>query len=120
MTHPFDWPALSLALRSLLWTVLLPGLFAGYLPWRYFGLGQVQLDPRDPLHVLGVLCIAVGMLLVGTCIWEFARSGRGTLSPADPPRVLVVLWRSYRRERRPWRADDSSHYERRIHPRPGP
>ena len=30
-----------LALRSLLWTVLLPGMIAGYIPWRYFGLSQV-------------------------------------------------------------------------------
>jgi protein-S-isoprenylcysteine O-methyltransferase Ste14 len=90
MTHASGWPALSLALRSLLWTVLLPGLFAGYLPWRYFGLGQVRLDLHDPMHFLGLLCIAVGVVFVGTCIWEFAHSGRGTLSPADPPRELVV------------------------------
>jgi protein-S-isoprenylcysteine O-methyltransferase Ste14 len=58
-----------LALRSLLWTFLLPGFFAFYVPWRYIGLGAV--------------------LLAG-CIYEFARSGRGTLSPLDPPRHLVV------------------------------
>jgi protein-S-isoprenylcysteine O-methyltransferase Ste14 len=90
MTNGSGWSALSLALRSLLWTVLLPGFFAGYLPWRYFGLGQMRLDPHDPLQVFGVLCIALGVVLLGTCIWEFARRGRGTLSPADPPRELVV------------------------------
>jgi protein-S-isoprenylcysteine O-methyltransferase Ste14 len=90
MTKSGKWPALWLAVRSLLWTVLLPGLFAGYLPWRYFGLSQVQLDLRDPLHLLGLLCIGAGVVLLATCIWEFARSGRGTLSPADPPKELVV------------------------------
>ena len=84
------WPALWLAVRSLLWTVLLPGLFAGYLPWRYFGLSRVQLDLEDPVHVLGILCTGAGVVLLATCIWEFARSGRGTLSPADPPKQLVV------------------------------
>ncbi|HEU4681936.1 MAG TPA: methyltransferase, partial [Gemmatimonadales bacterium] len=72
------------------WTVLLPGLFAGYLPWRYFGLAQVQLNLEHPAHVLGLLCMAVGIVLLGTCIWEFARTGRGTLAPVDPPRELVV------------------------------
>jgi protein-S-isoprenylcysteine O-methyltransferase Ste14 len=84
------WTNISLAVRSLVWTVLLPGLFAGYLPWRYFGLGQVQLSLRNPLHVLGLLCVALGAVLLGACIWEFARSGRGTLAPVDPPRKLVV------------------------------
>lgn len=81
---------MTLALRSVLWTLLLPGLFAGYFPWRFFGLAHVQLDFTNPLHLLGLLLIAAGALLLGACIWEFARSGRGTLAPVDPPRELVV------------------------------
>lgn len=79
-----------LALRSIAWAVLLPGLFAGYVPWRLFGLNQVRLRLLEPLHVLGVACIAVGAGLLAACIWEFARRGRGTLAPVDPPRRLVV------------------------------
>jgi protein-S-isoprenylcysteine O-methyltransferase Ste14 len=79
-----------LALRSLLWTLLLPGFFAGYLPWRYFGLAQVQLDVTRPTHLAGVAMVAVGAALLLACIWEFAHRGRGTLSPVDPPRELVV------------------------------
>lgn len=81
---------MSLALRSLLWTLLLPGFFAGYVPWRFFGLAQVHLDFTNPLHVLGLVLVAAGALLLGACIWEFARRGRGTLAPVDPPRELVV------------------------------
>ncbi len=84
------WAGIWLAFRSLAWALLLPGLFAGYLPWRYFGLAQVALSPQRPLDVLGVLVIATGTVLLVTCIWEFARSGRGTLAPVDPPRELVV------------------------------
>jgi hypothetical protein len=51
------WPAIWLALRSIAWAVLLPGLVAGYLPWRFFGLAHVQLSLRNPVHPLGVLCI---------------------------------------------------------------
>ena len=84
------WPAIWLALRSILWAALLPGLFAGYVPWRFFGLAHVPLDLRNPVHILGLLAIAIGGGLLATCIWEFARSGRGTLAPVDPPRELVV------------------------------
>lgn len=80
----------ALAVRSLLWTILLPGLFAGYLPWRFFGLNRVRIDWSDPIHIAGVSIVVLGAALLGACIFEFARSGRGTLSPVDPPRHLVV------------------------------
>jgi protein-S-isoprenylcysteine O-methyltransferase Ste14 len=79
-----------LAVRSVFWAALLPGLFAGYVPWRFFGLARAQLSLHNPVHILGLLVIGLGAALLGTCIWEFARSGRGTLAPVDPPRELVV------------------------------
>lgn len=89
-SRSFRWSTVWLAIRSITWTVLLPGLFAGYLPWRFFGLAHVQLNLQNSVHALGLLAIGLGALLLGTCIWEFARSGRGTLAPVDPPRELVV------------------------------
>lgn len=77
-------------MRSLFWTLAFPGFFAGYLPWRYFGLDRVQIDLSNPLHIAGVAGMALGVALLAVCIFEFARSGKGTLSPADPPRHLVV------------------------------
>jgi protein-S-isoprenylcysteine O-methyltransferase Ste14 len=79
-----------LGLRSLLWTLLLPGFFAGYLPWRFFSLDRVTLDLGSPAQALGLLCIGLGSSLLAACIWEFARSGGGTLAPVDPPKELVV------------------------------
>ena len=79
-----------LAIRSIAWAVLLPGFFAGYVPWRFFGLGQVQITPRDPVHLLGLTGIGLGVALLAACIWEFAHRGRGTLAPLDPPTQLVV------------------------------
>ena len=79
-----------LALRSLLWTALLPGLYAGYVPWRFFGLDQVTIEWGNPIHLLSLLVIAAGVSLLAACIWEFAHRGRGTLAPVDPPRQLVV------------------------------
>ena len=83
-------PSALLVLRSLLWTILLPGVLAGYLPWRYFGLREARIDWWTPASLLGLVIIVLGALLLGACILEFARRGRGTLSPVDPPRHLVV------------------------------
>lgn len=82
--------SVALAVRSLLWTFLLPGIFAGYVPWRFFGLDRVRIDWSDPIHIVGVSTVGLGAALLAACIFEFARSGRGTLSPVDPPRHLVV------------------------------
>jgi protein-S-isoprenylcysteine O-methyltransferase Ste14 len=81
---------LWLALRSLLWTLLLPGVMAGFIPWRYLGVGRAQVQWQNPRHLAALAIIASGVSLLATCIWEFARSGRGTLSPVDPPKHLVV------------------------------
>jgi len=48
------------------------------------------LDTRNPRHWLGLAATGIGVVLLGTCIWEFARRGRGTLAPVDPPTALVV------------------------------
>lgn len=82
--------SLWLGARSLLWIVLLPGMIAGYIPWRYFGLGGFTPDLRDARQLVALLGIGAGAALLLTCVWEFARSGHGTLSPVDPPRELVV------------------------------
>jgi len=89
---------LLLAARSLLWTLLLPGVVAGFIPWRYFGVGKAQVDWSNPRQLLGVAAITAGGLLLAACIVDFARRGRGTLSPMDPPKELVVqgLYRSVR------------------------
>jgi protein-S-isoprenylcysteine O-methyltransferase Ste14 len=69
---------------------MLPGLLAGYVPWRFFGLARVQVNWLNLLHVLGLTCTGLGVGLLAACIWEFARQGGGTLAPIDPPRHLVV------------------------------
>ena len=79
-----------LVVRSLVWAALLPGFAAGYLPWRLFGSKRAAFDPRHPDQLVGALAVLAGVVLLASCVVEFARRGRGTLSPADPPRTLVV------------------------------
>jgi protein-S-isoprenylcysteine O-methyltransferase Ste14 len=81
--------AIGLFARNLLWTALLPGVIAAYLPWTFFGLSEVRVA-FTANQLVGAVCIIVGAALLGACIREFARRGRGTLAPVDPPRVLVV------------------------------
>ena len=82
--------AVLLTLSSLLWTILLPGVVSGYVPWAYFGVRDTSVNLASPLQLLGLLFILAGAALLVACIVEFARSGRGTLSPVDPPKHLVV------------------------------
>lgn len=82
--------AVWLAVKSIAWTILLPGMVAGYVPWTRFGVGDVRIDSSNPRHLLGLLVIGPGVALLGACIWEFARRGRGTLSPVSPTEELVV------------------------------
>src|SRR5437870_11434860 len=70
------WSSVWLPLRSPLWTILLPGVFAGYVPWRFFGLVRTQFDLTSPTELLGLVCIGLGVAVLSACIFEFARSGR--------------------------------------------
>ncbi len=81
---------MGLLLRSLLWTVAMPGMIAGYIPCRFFGLRESTFDASNARQWIALTLIALGVLLLAACIVEFARRGRGTLSPVDPPRELVV------------------------------
>ncbi len=55
-------------LRSLVWAVLLPGLIAGYVPWRFFGLRRLPPSLLSWQHPAGLFCIAVGIGLLASCI----------------------------------------------------
>jgi protein-S-isoprenylcysteine O-methyltransferase Ste14 len=79
-----------LALRSLFWTLVFPGFFAGYLPWSFFGLRSVVVEGRSPLHWIGLFLICLGTALLGVCIFTLALIGKGTPAPFDPPRRLVI------------------------------
>ena len=78
-----------LLLRSVFFTILLPGTVAGYVPFRVILRGQ-SWPQWGPLQVLALLPAVVGLSILFRCIWDFARTGRGTLAPVDPPTILVV------------------------------
>ena len=77
---------MSLFLRNLLFTLVVPGTVAGLVPWWFASKEEhVALAPW-----LALPLFAVGIAIYLWCAWDFAAFGRGTPSPSDAPRRLVV------------------------------
>ncbi len=76
-----------LLLKNLLFTLLVPGTVALYVP-------ALLVRGREPAAgaapVVAVLLFAVGAATYTWCVWDFATAGRGTPAPIDAPRKLVV------------------------------
>jgi protein-S-isoprenylcysteine O-methyltransferase Ste14 len=78
-------------LKTLIFTVLVPGTVAIYLP-RWL-LATDYFRPAFELGVaryLGFALIAVGAAIYGWCAWDFTLTGKGTPAPIDPPKELVM------------------------------
>ena len=78
----------SIALRSLIFTCLVPGTVGGYLPWVI--LRGESLDAAAAWRWLGLVPLAIGLAIYVWCVADFALAGRGTPAPIDPPKQLVV------------------------------
>jgi protein-S-isoprenylcysteine O-methyltransferase Ste14/HD superfamily phosphohydrolase YqeK len=79
-----------LFVKNLLFTLIVPGSVAFYLPYR-IGTQAAALSAFGPVRWL----VAAPLLLIGaamylSCLWDFAVTGRGTPAPIDPPKELVV------------------------------
>jgi protein-S-isoprenylcysteine O-methyltransferase Ste14 len=79
-----------LFLRNLIFTVLVPGTVAGFVPYRLLVSSGRFHRVEFGLQWLGLIPILLGALLYLWCIWNFATIGRGTPAPIDPPKTLVV------------------------------
>lgn len=77
---------MTLLLKNLLFTVLVPGTVAIYLPHAF----SRDLPPAPLLwRVASLPVFAVGIAVYGWCLWNFARAG-GTPAPIDAPPRLVM------------------------------
>lgn len=77
-----------LLLRSIFFTLLLPGTVTIVIP--YFIVGGKTGGQGDPWRCIGLLLIAIGAAVLLRCVWDFWAAGHGTLAPIDPPKRLVV------------------------------
>jgi protein-S-isoprenylcysteine O-methyltransferase Ste14 len=78
----------SLALRNLLFTIVVPGAGAVYAPWLI--LTRAGANPQ-PVAWFALILVALGLGLYGWCLWLFATVGRGTPGPWDAPRRFVAV-----------------------------
>jgi protein-S-isoprenylcysteine O-methyltransferase Ste14 len=79
---------MSLALRSLVFTAVVPGLGGVYVPWLI--LTRHGESPR-PMAWLAVSIISIGVVLYFSCLWFFGAVGRGTPGLWDSPRRVVTV-----------------------------
>ncbi|MQA24378.1 MAG: isoprenylcysteine carboxyl methyltransferase [Micromonosporaceae bacterium] len=76
---------------TILWFVLVVGLFSVLIPWWLTGWRLRDLGPWWlPVRVFGVLLIVVGGAAILHAFARFAVEGLGTPSPVAPPERLVV------------------------------
>lgn len=78
-------------LKTLIFTVLVPGTVAGWLPqWL---LEEQRRAIPHPLHFsqwIGLVPLTLGVAVYMWCAWDFAVKGLGTPAPVDAPRKLVI------------------------------
>jgi protein-S-isoprenylcysteine O-methyltransferase Ste14 len=78
---------MALLLKNLLFTVVVPGTAAIYLPLYIVG-DRVAADGLA--RAVGVAMLGVGVSIYLWCVYDFATFGRGTPAPIDAPKKLVV------------------------------
>ena len=78
---------LSLILRNLMFTVVIPGLGGVWLPWSIMTRGG---HTATPTAWEAVPVIAAGAALYAWCVWNFATVGGGTPGPWDAPKRVVA------------------------------
>jgi protein-S-isoprenylcysteine O-methyltransferase Ste14 len=77
----------ALLFKNLLFTVLVPGTVAVFVPFQIAGSRAAA---SGAAFAFAVALLAVGAAVYAWCVWDFAMFGRGTPAPIDAPKKLVV------------------------------
>lgn len=78
---------MALLLKNLLFTLVVPGTVAVYVP-----LSIARGHPRAShgMLILALVLLGLGGVIYGWSVWDFAAFGRGTPAPIDAPKRLVA------------------------------
>ena len=77
----------SLAVRNVLFTIVVPGLGGAWMPWWLL----TRHGPAvGPVAWEAVPVVGAGLALYCWCVWTFATVGRGTPGPWDAPSRFVA------------------------------
>jgi len=75
--------------KTAVFTVLVPGTVAGYVPWRLRETSVAQVGGAQQAAAFAVIALGIAIYL-HTAFWGFAMIGGGTPAPIAPPKTLVV------------------------------
>ncbi|MGA8461422.1 MAG: isoprenylcysteine carboxylmethyltransferase family protein [Streptosporangiaceae bacterium] len=78
---------LSLIVRNVVFTIVVPGLGGVWAPWR---IVTDHGGTVTPATWSAAVVIAAGAALYGWCVWNFAAVGQGTPGPWDAPQRVVA------------------------------
>ncbi len=78
-----------LLLKNVLFTLVVPGIFVGWLPLRVFERRARWPAEMQPEHWAGLSAVVAGLVAYLHCVWQFQHRGRGTPFLLDPPHHLV-------------------------------
>ena len=90
-----------IALKTLIFTILVPGTVVGFVPWLLLqGPGEAMMPSSPSIWLIGLFPLFVGIALYFWCAGAFTFKGRGTPAPIDAP-VFLVRAGPYQRVRNP-------------------
>ena len=81
---------MMLAFKTLIFTIVMPGMVGGLIPWLLVQGAQETLPPMPSVWMVGLIPLALGVGLYLWCAGAFTFIGKGTPAPIDAPKVLVV------------------------------
>ncbi|NOR71652.1 MAG: isoprenylcysteine carboxylmethyltransferase family protein [Methylomarinum sp.] len=76
-----------LFIKTILFSLLVPGVVAVLGPWLI--IDDIILE-SVPSALLALLLMAVGSAIYIWCVWDFISFGKGTPAPIDAPKYLVI------------------------------
>lgn len=88
MTRTSTARTVSLTVRNVIFTVVVPGLGGAWVPWWILTRDGHTARP-EAWEAIPV--IAAGVALYVWCVWNFAAVGRGTPGLWDAPRRVVAV-----------------------------
>ena len=83
----------ALFLEALLFTIVVPGTVAFWLPPVILDRARFHMPPLatwSATQYLALAPLALGLAIYLRCVWDFAARGRGIPLPIDHPKELVV------------------------------
>ena len=88
------------ALKTLLWSVFVPGTLTTVFPFLILKNSEDYFFELSVFRFIGIIPILFGAALYFWCAWSFTFVGKGTPAPFDAPKIFVAT-DAYRFTRNP-------------------